>query len=73
MKNHINTKLSKSLLSACLMGAALFLGSCKKNLDYVSYGDLNSVVKTAAGAGAVTSAAYTGLAGGGDWQGGWTA
>jgi hypothetical protein len=73
MKNHIYTKLSKSLLSACLMGSVLFLGSCKKNLDYVSYGDLNSVIKTPEGAGAATNAAYTGLAGGGDWQGGWTA
>jgi hypothetical protein len=73
MKNHIYTKLTKSLFSACLVGSVLFLGSCKKNLDYVSYGDLNTVIKTAEGAGAATSAAYTGLAGGPDWQGGWTA
>ncbi|MGC4235715.1 MAG: RagB/SusD family nutrient uptake outer membrane protein [Niabella sp.] len=51
---------------------ALLFGAvgCEKNLDYVGYGDLNAVVKTPEGALATVNAAYTGLAGGSDWQGG---
>ncbi|MBC9794982.1 RagB/SusD family nutrient uptake outer membrane protein [Sinomicrobium sp. FJxs] len=45
--------------------------ACEKDLDYVSYGDLNSIVDTPEGVEAAVSAAYTGLAGGSDWQGGW--
>lgn len=73
MKSYQYKKLPKLLLTACLFSGVLFFGACEKNLDYVSYGDLSTIVKTPEGAGAAISAAYTGLAGGADWQGGWTA
>lgn len=72
MKSYKDTKLPKLLLVACLFSSTLFFGSCEKGLDYVSYGDLNAIVKTPEGALAAISSAYSGLAGGADWQGGWT-
>lgn len=72
MKCYRYTKLAKSLFLAGLFGSSLFLGGCEKELDYVSYGDLNTVVKTPEGAAGAINSAYSGLAGGGDWQGGWT-
>jgi len=73
MKNNKYMKLPKLMIVACLLSSVLFLGACEKGLDYVSYGDLNTIVQTPEGAGAAVSSAYTGLAGGSDWQGGWTA
>ncbi|NIG57277.1 RagB/SusD family nutrient uptake outer membrane protein [Chitinophaga sp. Cy-1792] len=56
-----------------LLGGMLTFSACEKDLQYKSYGDLSSVVSTADGAVAAVNAAYTGLAGGSDWQGGWDA
>ncbi|MFT3674860.1 MAG: RagB/SusD family nutrient uptake outer membrane protein [Chitinophagaceae bacterium] len=56
-----------------LFAGLLMMTSCEKSLDYMSYGDLSSVVNTPEGAVASVNAAYTGLAGGSDWQGGWDA
>nr|WP_121272885.1 RagB/SusD family nutrient uptake outer membrane protein [Pedobacter schmidteae] len=72
MKSYRYTKLGRSLVLACLFGSTLFLGGCEKKLDFVGYGNLNNVVKTPEGALAALSTAYSGLAGGPDWQGGWT-
>lgn len=61
---------NKIMTAACCLGLLLGITGCEKGLDYVSFGDLNTVVKTPEGAAATVNAAYTGLAGGGDWQGG---
>ena len=60
----------KIVAAFCSISLLLGITGCEKKLDYVSYGDLNSVVTTPEGVGATVNAAYTGLAGGGDWQGG---
>ncbi len=64
---------TKSLVAASLLASTILFSACEKKLDYVSYGDLSSVVTTPEGAVAAVNAAYTGLAGGSDWQGGWDA
>lgn len=52
----------------------LTLGSgCTRDLAFNPYGDLSSVVNSKQGAVALVNAAYTGLAGGGDYNGGWDA
>lgn len=74
MKEHKCGKNTKALFYASLISPLLLLlGACEKKLDYVSYGDLSTVVNTPEGAVAAVNAAYTGLAGGSDWQGGWDA
>lgn len=60
-------------LKLALLAGTVTLTACEKGLDYKSYGDLSTVVTTPEGAGANVNAAYTGLAGGADWQGGWDA
>ncbi|MGO4288909.1 RagB/SusD family nutrient uptake outer membrane protein [Chitinophaga sp. RAB17] len=60
-------------LKLVLLASAVALTACEKGLEYKSYGDLSSVVTTPQGAVANVNAAYTGLAGGADWQGGWDA
>ncbi|QIL42495.1 RagB/SusD family nutrient uptake outer membrane protein [Pedobacter sp. HDW13] len=65
--------LHRSVYTGFLCIGLLFLNSCEKGLDYKSYGDLNTVIKTPEGVTAAVSTAYTGLAGGSDWQGGWDA
>lgn len=72
MNIHINIKPGRVALAACLF-AGLLTSSCEKGLEYKTFGDLTDVVNTAEGAVAAVNAAYTGLAGGSDWQGGWTA
>lgn len=67
-------KRAISLSVILLLAAVVLLGtSCTKNLQYKAYGDLSSVVNTPQGAVALVNAAYTGLAGGSDYQGGWDA
>ncbi|WP_212003797.1 RagB/SusD family nutrient uptake outer membrane protein [Chitinophaga sp. HK235] len=56
-----------------LLGGLAAFSACEKDLKNTSYGDLSSVVSTTEGAVAAVNAAYTGLAGGADWQGGWDA
>lgn len=71
MKINRNKNIRQWLAAAFLCSGLLLLNACEKKLDYVSYGDLNSIVETPEGLGAAVNAAYTGLAGGSDWQGGW--
>lgn len=67
-------KTGKTALTlTCLLAGILIMSSCEKGLEYKSYGDLSSVVNTPEGAVAAVNSAYTGLAGGSDWQGGWDA
>ncbi len=73
MKKYKCKSLNKALFFAALMTPLIFFSACEKGLDYVSYGDLSTVVNTPEGAVAAVNAAYTGLAGGSDWQGGWDA
>lgn len=73
MNIHVYKNLSKAFSLSLALSTVLLLSSCEKNLDYVSYGDLSTVVNTPEGAVAAVNAAYTGLAGGSDWQGGWDA
>ncbi|ATP57384.1 RagB/SusD family nutrient uptake outer membrane protein [Pedobacter ginsengisoli] len=74
MKINIRTtKVQKLFRTAALCGGILFLNSCEKGLDYKTYGDLNTVITTPEGVSAAVTTAYTGLAGGSDWQGGWDA
>ncbi|NML23534.1 RagB/SusD family nutrient uptake outer membrane protein [Pseudoflavitalea sp. G-6-1-2] len=73
MKRINNRTLNKYFSLACVCGGMILFSACEKKLDYVSFGDLNSVVKTPEGVTAAVNAAYTGLAGGTDWQGGWGA
>lgn len=56
-----------------LLGCLAAFSACEKDLQYTTYGDLSNVVSTTEGAVAAVNAAYTGLAGGTDWQGGWDA
>lgn len=72
MKRFLYTKLVKQIFVVGIFSTSFLFVSCEKNLDYVSYGDLNDVVNTPQGAVAAVNFAYTGLAGGADWQGGWT-
>lgn len=71
MKIKRNNTLNGWMSIMCLLVGVLMTTGCEKNLDYVSYGDLNSIVQTPEGVEAAVSSAYTGLAGGSDWQGGW--
>lgn len=73
MKIKRNNTLYKWISVVCINIGILMLVSCEKDLEYVSYGDLNSIVQTPEGVEAAVSSAYTGLAGGSDWQGGWDA
>ncbi len=72
MNMHINIRSGRAFLAAGLFAGLLLTTSCEKGLEYKSYGDLSDVVNTPEGAVAAVNAAYTGLAGGSDWQGGWT-
>lgn len=56
-----------------LLGGLVAFSACEKDLQNKTYGDLSDVVATTEGAVAAVNAAYTGLAGGSDWQGGWDA
>ncbi|NLR68727.1 RagB/SusD family nutrient uptake outer membrane protein [Chitinophaga varians] len=56
-----------------LLGSLAAFSACEKDLKYTTYGNLADVVNTNEGAVATVNAAYTGLAGGADWQGGWDA
>ncbi|MBC9929198.1 RagB/SusD family nutrient uptake outer membrane protein [Chitinophaga qingshengii] len=56
-----------------LLGGLAAFSACEKDLQYTTYGNLADVVNTTEGAVALVNAAYTGLAGGPDWQGGWDA
>lgn len=60
-------------LKLTLLAGVITLSACEKDLKYNGYDDLSSVVNTPEGAAATVNAAYTGLAGGTDWQGGWNA
>lgn len=73
MKKYKYRGVSKGLFLVSLAALIISVSSCEKKLDYVSYGDLSTVVNTPEGAVAAVNAAYTGLAGGSDWQGGWDA
>lgn len=69
----IHKNIIQRLLLACCLSACLVLAtSCEGDLEFKSYGDLSSAIATPEGAVAAVNAAYTGLAGGTDWQGGWT-
>jgi len=68
-----NKKLIYKCLAVLGISGMMMMTACEKDLEYVSYGDLNAVIKTPEGANAALSAAYSGLAGGTDWQGGWCA
>ena len=73
MKNYKQSNLLKVPLGI-LSFATILLGiSCTKDLKYTTYGDLSSVVTTPQGAVGLVNDAYTGLAGGGDYNGGWDA
>lgn len=72
MTTNITGIYKRRMIIPCLIACLTLTVSCHKNLDYKSYGDLSSVVNTPEGAVAAVNAAYTGLAGGSDWQGGWT-
>ncbi|NML38730.1 RagB/SusD family nutrient uptake outer membrane protein [Chitinophaga sp. G-6-1-13] len=56
-----------------LLGSLAAFSACEKDLQNTTYGNLAEVVNTTEGAVATVNAAYTGLAGGTDWQGGWDA
>lgn len=69
-KIYINRFFKKTVFASLVAMSVSFI-ACEKDLDYKSYGDLNNIVTTAEGLQAAVNAAYTGLAGGSDWQGGW--
>ncbi|HVU58734.1 MAG TPA: RagB/SusD family nutrient uptake outer membrane protein [Puia sp.] len=68
-KYRAGKKFSGWVASIVILSAA----ACTKDLKYTTYGDLSSVVNTTQGAVALVNSAYTGLAGGGDYNGGWDA
>lgn len=65
--------MSNKIIRGFTAISVLLAASCTKDLKYKTYGDLSSVVTTTQGAVGLVNAAYTGLAGGGDYNGGWDA
>lgn len=73
MKNYNRNNIINISCGALMSAALLFSSGCTKDLQYKTYGDLSSVVTSPQGAVALVNFAYTGLAGGGDYNGGWDA